>query len=305
MKVMQEANPQRVPDFHKNIIWKAEGVFLWVRLVVKSLIDGLRNGDELSVLQQRVDELPADLEKLYRHILQRIPGRYQIGSARLFSIMAATEKAPHSLLLWYAGERGYNPLEPEASDTMRVARCYQVHLRLMSQCAGLLELRMSTGSKPSVVTEDDPDLTLPDEGWSFSTRQHYIYSTVHYLHRTTRDFLHRPDIGQLMQERLAGTSFDCFSWLAIQAFIALCQVQMRIARIKELGDHDDWEMFGFELQEKENYFQRCFNKCTTEKVRIKLDHLVQCLDVATGEPDSDFEALSAVLKQILGLIDSI
>lgn len=87
LKLLREALPERTIDFHQAVVSKAEGVFLWVRLVVKSLIDRPRNGDELSVLQERVAELPADLESLYRHMLQRVPERYQGTSARLFSIM--------------------------------------------------------------------------------------------------------------------------------------------------------------------------------------------------------------------------
>jgi hypothetical protein len=176
MKVLEEANPERAPDFHQAIVSKAEGVFLWVRLVVKSLIDRLQNGDELPVLQERVAELPEDLESLYRHMLQHIPRMYHGTSARLFSIMGATNKTPSSLLLWYVGERTHEPIEPELDDRTKMARCYQVPLRLMSQCAGLLELRINTGSKPNVADEDNPDLTRVDEGWRFSTRQHYLHT---------------------------------------------------------------------------------------------------------------------------------
>lgn len=303
MKVLQEANPSRAPDFHQSIVSKAEGVFLWVRLVVKSLIDGLRNGDELSVLQERVAELPADLETLYRHMLQRIPERYQETSARLFGIMGATSKAPSSLLLWYVGERTHEPVEEELGDRTKVARCYQVHLRLMSQCAGLLELRTNTGMKSDIVDEDNPDLTRLDEGWSFSIRQHYIHSTVHYLHRTTRDFLHQPDIKKLMEERQAKSTFDCYSWLAIYAFISVYELRRRIARIQEMGVYDEWEMFGFERSEKSNYFKKCLRRARNEDVREILIDLSERLDDLVSQEDGALRSVSEDLKLALGYID--
>jgi hypothetical protein len=44
----------------KDIVAKADGVFLWVVLVVVSLLEGLSNRDEISYLQRRIDLLPQD-----------------------------------------------------------------------------------------------------------------------------------------------------------------------------------------------------------------------------------------------------
>lgn len=45
-----------------EIVGAAQGVFLWVRLVVRSLLEGLQNHDEIDVLTERLHELPTDLE---------------------------------------------------------------------------------------------------------------------------------------------------------------------------------------------------------------------------------------------------
>ena len=49
----------------EDIAQKSAGVFLWVHLVVKSLLGGLSNGDRVSDLQRRLSFLPPDLERLY------------------------------------------------------------------------------------------------------------------------------------------------------------------------------------------------------------------------------------------------
>lgn len=128
--------------FGIKIVRKSDGVFLWVRLVVKAIIRGSQNGDQLSDLQAHLDELPADLERLYRHMLLRIPQRYRIRSARIFAIVHAATEPRLALALWHSGEEVTNPME-KLTDDIKLARCYQVHLRLMSQCAGLLEMRIS------------------------------------------------------------------------------------------------------------------------------------------------------------------
>jgi hypothetical protein len=53
------------PALVEEIVEKANEVFLWVKLVVQSLLAGLGNRDSITDLQRRLRELPSDLEKLY------------------------------------------------------------------------------------------------------------------------------------------------------------------------------------------------------------------------------------------------
>ncbi|KAK1624060.1 hypothetical protein BDP81DRAFT_465006 [Colletotrichum phormii] len=50
----------------ETIVDRAQGVFLWICLVVESLKNGLAKGDTFTELQSCVDELPADLEDTSR-----------------------------------------------------------------------------------------------------------------------------------------------------------------------------------------------------------------------------------------------
>ena len=52
----------RTTDLVNAVVRKASGVFLWIRLVVTSLGEGLKDGDRLSELQASVSEIPQDLE---------------------------------------------------------------------------------------------------------------------------------------------------------------------------------------------------------------------------------------------------
>ncbi|KAF2723849.1 hypothetical protein K431DRAFT_218899, partial [Polychaeton citri CBS 116435] len=65
-------------DFLVNtIVSKAHGVFLWGFLVIRSVCDGLANGDSIAILQSRVDELPEDLIEYFKLMFKRISPTYR------------------------------------------------------------------------------------------------------------------------------------------------------------------------------------------------------------------------------------
>ncbi len=60
----------------EDIINRAEGVFLWVRLVHDELMKGLREGDSIEELEHLPSGIPTELEELYTSTLRR-PDRTQ------------------------------------------------------------------------------------------------------------------------------------------------------------------------------------------------------------------------------------
>lgn len=69
-----------------EIVDKAEGVFLWVKLVVRTLLNGLRNRDELSDLWKHLRRLPRDIEPLYNCLFQLIEP-YEEWASKAFQIL--------------------------------------------------------------------------------------------------------------------------------------------------------------------------------------------------------------------------
>lgn len=69
---------------------KASGVFLWVSLVVESLLAGLRDGEKLSRLHQRLDSLHPELKGLFRQMLGQISEDDRVEASRLFQIVRAS-----------------------------------------------------------------------------------------------------------------------------------------------------------------------------------------------------------------------
>ena len=269
MQNLRQAYPKQVPDIFSTIVLKAEGVFLWVRLVVRSLIRALQNGDELSDLQKKVDELPEDLERLYKHMLDRIETKYWKRSSKIFSIVNAASEPLYALTVWYSGEAEANPLEDLAVET-KLARCYQLHLRLMNQCAGLLELRHDGFNTSLPEDHSETDLLRRDESWSFSERQHYLRSRVHHLHRTTKDFLDRPDVASILSSRRE-PGFDVHRWLAIHTLVELRSATTKSPRYT--NEVDLWDGTGFHLSRINQNFSFYAANCGAGDSALRLSNI--------------------------------
>ncbi|KAI1817843.1 hypothetical protein GGS20DRAFT_458236 [Poronia punctata] len=183
----------------QDIVNKAEGVFLWVYLVVRSLKDGLTNADTISKLQQRLQKLPSGLSEYFDYILGSVDEVYWEDTAKVFEMMVlAKYPLPPGVLSVLDEDNPDYCLE--VGTRLIPAEGYEhnikiIERRLNARCKGLLEIRKTPGS---MWGSDD-----------YSDR--YLVS---YLHRTVRDFLRNEDVVNLLKSRLAAP-FD--------ADLALCR----------------------------------------------------------------------------------
>lgn len=86
---MKARNPPFAGDLFCEVAQRGSGVFLWVALVVKLLLQGISKGDRISDLRARLDELPDDLELLFDRILRQMEPRYQRHASQLLLIHKA------------------------------------------------------------------------------------------------------------------------------------------------------------------------------------------------------------------------
>jgi hypothetical protein len=83
------------PGYEKlvnKIVKRAQGVWLWVALVTKSLLNGFTYGDSPKDLECRLQHLPVDLEEFFQHILDSVEPVYQTQMAQTFLIALALQK---------------------------------------------------------------------------------------------------------------------------------------------------------------------------------------------------------------------
>ncbi|CZR58778.1 uncharacterized protein PAC_08670 [Phialocephala subalpina] len=166
---LEKLRPRDAEHLIDEVTGKASGVFLWVHLVVLSLLEGLRDGDSISDLEYRLSLLPSDLEKLFAKILECLNPFYFRQASWLFQLVRAASQ-PLTLLHLSLAEEGFDKamsaeVKPIAEEEL-LFRAETMRRRLSSRCKGLIEAP--------------------------AFRSKGSYARIQYLHRTVRDYLTTP-----------------------------------------------------------------------------------------------------------------
>ncbi|PMD20659.1 hypothetical protein NA56DRAFT_659659 [Hyaloscypha hepaticicola] len=171
MRLLREAEPDHAAELVNEVVAKASGVFLWVMLVIKSLLDGLRNRDGIDDLRRRLSDLPADLNTFFTHMLNNVEPLYRDDfKITALEMELAIMATPQSMLI--------DVWEPMNDPEIR-SRNERLDVHLKSHCGGLLEIH------------------------DFQTR-----ATVQFLHRTVRDFLETKGARTLISTAIISSDFN-------------------------------------------------------------------------------------------------
>ena len=169
-EALQQTNNELCSLLVSDIVGKAQGVWLWVILVVRSLLQGLRNKDTVSDLLDRLRVIPEDLEKFFLQMFYNIEEFYRPKALKSFKI-ALKHKGKLSLMtMSFLDEESVefaanSPRKPLSKHEIR-HRLDLTDSRLNTRCLGLLECFSS-----------NDDLPL------------FLAKNVTFLHRSARDFL--------------------------------------------------------------------------------------------------------------------
>lgn len=158
-------------NFVDTIVKDAQGVFLWIHLVVREILRGLTFNDSLDTLRSQLQSFPPDLEDFFRHILGTIPQAYKKQTARYFKV-ALESPLPLPLALYSFLEE----LEHDAAfaTNMKVDHGSADREAVISRVA-LARRRLDGRSRGLLECRDDDT--------------HGYVVRVDFLHRTVRDFL--------------------------------------------------------------------------------------------------------------------
>ncbi|CZR51229.1 uncharacterized protein PAC_01104 [Phialocephala subalpina] len=194
-ELLEEEGPQSA-QLITDIVEKAQGVFLWVVLVVASLLEGLRNYDRITDWRRRLDMLPPDPENLYKHMLNRLEPLYFRQASQLLQIVLKHIKVELDRQLTalhlsfadeedsdYAFRRDLVPLEAQ----QRLARCRATEGRIRSRCCGLVE-----------VWQD----------WRLEQQERLLDCRIMFLHRTVVEFLRSDSAASIFQHGASDAVFD-------------------------------------------------------------------------------------------------
>lgn len=202
MKELEQLEGVAASNLINEITSKASGVFLWVTLVTKSLLEGLSRSDRIVDLQRRLNELPADLEMLYQKMLDSMDHRERQQASKILQlVLRSTEvqsEGPLSLLqLSFAEEDDLDlairaPIAAMPNED-RVLRCKRMEGRVRSRCCGLVEVRDSN--------RDPKNL----DNASFTS---YDFLHISFIHKTVVEFLRMSSVWGQILDLTANTSFS-------------------------------------------------------------------------------------------------
>lgn len=230
-----------------KIIQKAAGVFLWVRLVIRELLNGLRDGDGIRMLQKKLNGIPSDLNHYFRSMMDSIsPHQSQEASIllqialyeeqdfdtghplRLIDLSFVDEGRPDFIL---ANQHYSTDLDFTDREALEF-RLDSTFRRLNSRCMGLLEchyLPYTYGSDEEMDLMVSPPIGELSQGGQDTeirrgnTSVQVFKLTVDFLHRSCRDFLLTPEIQGFLHQYTQG-QYDARMFLLnsrISQFMAL------------------------------------------------------------------------------------
>ena len=164
---------------------RAQGVFLWVFLVVRSLLRGLSEDDDMDDLMARLKALPTDLNLYFRHILDSIEDIYRRQTALALQMAQSAGSLP-LLVFWYLPNYIANPdfsidleIRPVSRTDVATAIREQATTFVNKWCKDLLEVH---------------------HAWNETASQPFVGYKVVFLHRSVKDFLATEDIQTMLSQ---------------------------------------------------------------------------------------------------------
>jgi hypothetical protein len=132
----------RYLDLIQDIVSAAQGVFLWVSLVVQSLLDGITNADRIVDLQRRLKDLPTDLNEYFERILFNIDKFYRQQTAWVCLLTLQSNEHLPLMLYWIIDQENVSVSMDIQPMSMKRAefRLRQMKRRVNALSKGLLEI---------------------------------------------------------------------------------------------------------------------------------------------------------------------
>lgn len=184
----------------KAMVENAQGIFVWITLVVKRIREQIENDANLDTLTREINSLPRELNDLFEHIVNSLPDSDFKLASRTFSMVMKLNPTRLSLLSYsFLDEFTKNPLFAFQEDFQRrsltpqetAQRIECARKRLTGCCKGLLE-----------TSKEDPGDSLED----------YIIIT----HRSISEFLSSPTQNKRVERSLVGfDTTDAISQLTV------------------------------------------------------------------------------------------
>lgn len=204
----------------QNIVDKAEGVFLWVKLVVKDISLGLEAGNTDLELQRRLDVLPIGIKDLYAKIIGDLDPNYLHTTWTYLQMLCRVEVRQPTLLDYSFVEESLEEISryrytAYLRETPLQDRCDKTLDRVQSRCGVLLEVQAVRATGRSRSRSDGKEASgdesyLSGDGFIQVRSSHYdaantplgINRMVSFVHRTVKEYFQDMETNKMLLKRI-------------------------------------------------------------------------------------------------------
>lgn len=229
-----ESERKKMEELKTALVAKAEGVFLWVKLVVHELLEACTEGATVVELLEGLASFPGELEALYIHIVKRIPGKFRLEAYAMLEIVLRSEFPIKEYDFWLAvlcsscqtiddckarisvpeNSLPKKPNKHEGNTSQENALTNiagskdQRQRRIKSRCGGLIEILEVRGLEEPITV------------------------SVQFMHQTVKDFVSKPGFRMLITEEDNESAENGYSYLAKYA---ITQLDSKRQTLKEIN----------------------------------------------------------------------
>ncbi|KAJ4003866.1 hypothetical protein NW752_011994 [Fusarium irregulare] len=219
-----------------ELVRKAQGVFLWLYLSLRSLKIGIESGDTDSMLIERLEGLPDDLEQLYSDMWKRMNEsspphrdtaiayfRYALQKPQRIWACFSVEKMDGMLITQPTVGQIMCAETPALQDAMTKNystfdratikyECMKTKRAIETRCAGMLEVKPPLTVQGSCLMHDEISL---------------MWSGVVFIHRTAHDFLTDTEAGHAIMQRQSASEIELATKLLKGILAVFCVLHSR------------------------------------------------------------------------------
>ena len=241
--ILREAPIDKRTDLIRFVVYRADGVFLWVHYALRSLWRGLIKHDDWEELMTRLKALPNKIEALYHTMWLRLnedQNIYREQAARFFHVAIELTHASIKPSLFNFMVASDPPLQecliewkPQASAQAMVKKLRWLEQRIPPCCAGLLEIEddHDSGKENSVRNH------FVCNGEKLTPLEHLLSKRVLFIHRSAKDFLTDTMAGR---DILRHSLPSCGNWQALRLRIKVVAALVGLETFS-------WQVAGEEL----------------------------------------------------------
>ena len=214
-------------ELKSEILSRADGIFLWVKIVLDELSVSYENGATFAELQRSLVETPSQLNGLYRSLLAEVNGSFVDETSSMLAItMSALVPLNISEFrfatafggsLDFASQKDMENSETSVQDDVTMRR------RIRSRTGGILEVK-----------------TLIEEEPGYLDRPKSSNGTVQMIHQSVKDFLllEHPENMQIVRPKVLNLQGHLFLFRACVRYLKIPELRMLSATAPET--RHDW-----------------------------------------------------------------